>query len=154
MHLHLEKKMIRKEIKHRMIDGIDKSELIKLAFTEKELRSEVKWEHNKEFEYRGEMYDIVDVTFENDKIVYWCWWDHKETALNQKLNQLLNQFLGTSHGDKEDKDTVSQFVKLVYTVPTIYTFYDLLNFNKKTSTQYINSYYQAFLSLTSPPPKV
>lgn len=130
-YLKFEQRIIKKEIKHKLIKGIDKEDLVKLVFTESDLINKVSWEHSKEFEYNGEMYDVVASEQEGDKFVYWCWWDHKETSLNKKLNQLLANFLGESNPDKSQSNTLSGFLKSVYIVPTEINIEDIVSVEKE-----------------------
>lgn len=72
-----------------MIAEINPDALVLLKFSKKEIPTKLRWEHSKEFEYDGQMYDIVDVKVKGDSIFYRCWWDHEETALNKKLKKLV-----------------------------------------------------------------
>lgn len=87
--LNMEKHLVRKSIKRKIISGIDKSELVALTFHKNEINTTLKWKHSKEFEYKGQMYDIVETSIGSDSIQYWCWWDFEETQLNKKLDNLL-----------------------------------------------------------------
>lgn len=89
----IQKKQIKRTIKRKIIAGIDKSELVLLKFTEKEKQTELHWEHSKEFEYQGQMYDITDFQTIGDTTFYWCWWDYEETNLNKQLNKKLSESL-------------------------------------------------------------
>lgn len=73
-----------------MIAGIPREELVLLKFTEYEKKNDLRWVHSKEFEYKGEMYDIVETFFKGDTTYYWCWWDYEETKLNKQLDGLLS----------------------------------------------------------------
>lgn len=87
--LRYQKKQVRREVKWKMIAGVDKDELVLFKFTDAEKENDLQWEHSKEFEYKGEMYDIVDSHIEGDTTFYWCWWDYEETKLNKQLDGLL-----------------------------------------------------------------
>jgi hypothetical protein len=88
IYLQVQKSKVRKEVKHRLIAGLHQDQLVKLTFSPHQTQTELRWKHAKEFEYRGEMYDIVSTQQQGDSIVYHCWWDHEETALCQQLNTL------------------------------------------------------------------
>jgi hypothetical protein len=98
-----QKKQVKREVKWRIIDGIDKSELVLIQLTKAEAEKKLDWEHSKEFEFEGEMYDVVDVEETTDSIKYWCWWDYEETALNKKLAEVVNGLLG-NHPEKREKE--------------------------------------------------
>ena len=86
---HIEKAALKREIKWKMIAGIDQNELVLLKFSKEEAETKLRWEHSKEFEYDGQMYDIVSKEIKGDSIYYRCWWDYEEPALNRKLQQLV-----------------------------------------------------------------
>lgn len=92
---HFQKSQIRREIKHKIIDGLDPSELARISLHKNDL-SQLRWEHSKEFEFEGEMYDVVSTIETKDSITYWCWWDYEETTLNQALKHQLAQALNTN----------------------------------------------------------
>ena len=77
--LHFHKKQIRREVKRKIIAGIDKNELILLRLSEIESQTKLNWKHSKEFEFNQQMYDIVETEVKGDTIYYWCMRDTKET---------------------------------------------------------------------------
>ncbi len=87
--LQFEKSAIRRDIKGRMIAGMEHEELTLLKFTKEEVKTQLLWEHSKEFEYNGQMYDVVSQEIKGDSIFYRCWWDYKETKLNKKLKKMV-----------------------------------------------------------------
>ncbi len=88
-YLQYEKSAVRREIKGKMIAGMDREELVLLKFTKEETETKLRWEHSKEFEYNGQMYDIVSKEIKGDSIFFHCWWDYVETDLNKKLQKLV-----------------------------------------------------------------
>lgn len=106
-------RQVRREVKHQIIAGIDKDELTLLRFTQDEL-VQLKWKHEKEFEYNGHMYDIVETELKGDTTYYWCWWDHKETKLNKQLTQLLNDVLSNHPERNREQNKVVAFYKSLY----------------------------------------
>ena len=88
-YLQYEKSAVRREIKGKMIAGIDLEELVLLKFTKDEANTKLRWEHSKEFEYNGQLYDVVSKEIKGDTIFYNCWWDYEETKLNKKLQKLV-----------------------------------------------------------------
>jgi len=112
--LQYQKKQVRKAVKWKMITGIDKEELVLLKFTEKEKQSLLNWKHDREFEYKGEMYDIVEIELKNDTTYYWCWWDHEETRLNKQLSELIWFKVTDNPKNKENQKRLSIFFKSLY----------------------------------------
>jgi len=104
-YLHFEKAAIKREIKWKMIAGMDMEELVLLKFSKEETETKLRWEHSKEFEYDGQMYDVVSKEIKGDSIYYRCWWDHEETALNKKLQKLVaNTFKNNKDKQKNQKE--------------------------------------------------
>lgn len=97
-----------------MIAGIDKKELAILKFTVDEAQTKLCWEHSKEFEYDGEMYDVVETQVTRDSVLYWCWRDHEETRLNKQLDDLVAQALGNNRQHKENQEKLIDFCKSLY----------------------------------------
>ncbi len=93
-YLQFEKASLRRELKAKIIAGIDASELVILIFSEEEIKSELRWENSKEFEYKGHMYDIVSSEIKGDTVTFTCLWDREETDLNEKLKKLVADAMG------------------------------------------------------------
>lgn len=74
-----------------MMRGIPEEQLVRLSFSEEKMRSEFRWEHSKEFEYRGMMYDIVRRENQGENTVFYCWPDHEESRLNRQLAAIAHQ---------------------------------------------------------------
>lgn len=145
--LNYQKKIIRKQIKHKIIAGIDKSELVLFSFTKNEAER-LKWKHSKEFSFNGSMYDIVEADTVGNNITYWCWWDYEETKLNKQLNTLLADFLGADTKSKETKARLASFYQsLFYSTHKPWKF---LNINNNLKHNFI--YVLDYLSLQFPPP--
>jgi hypothetical protein len=112
--LHYQKKQVKREIKRKIIAGIDKEELVLLKFTEVEKQTELNWKHAREFEFRGSMYDIVETEFHGDTTYYWCWWDYEETQLNKQLDELVTIDLGNNPENDENQKRLHTFFKSLY----------------------------------------
>jgi hypothetical protein len=110
--LHFQRKAVRKQVKNRILEGIPNSELtlIKISPENKNIR----WKHSKEFEYKGEMYDVVRTEKHGDTTYYYCWWDNQETLLNQKLNENISMELGQNATNKSTKNKLISFYKSLY----------------------------------------
>ncbi len=113
-YLEYQKKMVRKSVKWKMIEGIDKDELVLLAFTPQQKEELLNWKHNREFEYAGEMYDIVEQFTRNDTHFYYCWWDKEETLLNRKLDRLLADMSGADPQKNKDNARWTLLFKSLY----------------------------------------
>lgn len=95
------------EIKSAVQEGIvriKKSELIPLSFSTHEAAT-LAWEGEKEFYYKGKMYDVAEAEEKDGRMVYWCFSDENETAL-------VEAYLKTQ-GSPSDKDTSQTLLKLL-----------------------------------------
>jgi hypothetical protein len=153
------KKMLRKEIKRKIIAGLEEAELVKLKFANADLNKKLKWKHSKEFEFNGEMYDIVSSKKTADSTEYLCWWDAEESILNQKLLALVSKKIPDLPGNRELSFQLTNFYKTFY-------FGDLTVFNKIRNQRIVNCFtancfvsesdklISGFQKINSPPPKI
>lgn len=101
--IHLEKAIVRGEARRHIVSGAGEDGLVVLEFTKTEAESLLRWEHPREFEYDGQMYDIADSWTRGDTVFYRCWWDRAETRLNNRLRELAVRAFGDAPkmGDNE-----------------------------------------------------
>lgn len=139
--LEYEKHRVREEVKERILAGLDKQELVLLKFTLAESMSELSWEHEREFEYKEEMYDVVEKEFRGDSVFLWCWRDREESDLNKRIEALIKQESEESTPAKEHRTNLDNFLHSPYLVQssdwspplnehaafsmTIFTFYSI-----------------------------
>ena len=109
-----QQKQVRREVKQKLIAGINKDELILLTFRESDLNTKLTWKHSREFQFQGEFYDIVEKQIQGDSISYWCWWDNEETQLSRKLDHLMAMHWNQNQNHKQDKEQIQQFYKNLY----------------------------------------
>ena len=152
--LQYEKFVVKDEAENRIAEGIDEDELVLLKFSGEESLTEVRWEDPGEFEYKGQMFDIVDTRIEGDTIYYSCWWDKEETLILKQLAELSLIPCNSDPKDKEAKERLYSYFK---------TLCAPVNFNWSPINPWknnpLNSIYLAssssFLSKPpSPPPRV
>lgn len=151
--LKYQKKQVKREVKWKMIAGIDKEELVLLKFTQEEKRTQLKWKHSKEFEYKGEMYDIVESKLVGDTTYYWLWWDHEETKLNKQLSHLVSYALGQNPKNKENQKRLQNFFKSLYFSEDVRK--ESLVFLEVENKYYFSEkfYHSIFLTPPVPPPE-
>lgn len=152
--LKMEKRKVKKTIKWRMIAGMDKSELVLLKFTNEEAETQLEWEHSREFEYNGQMYDVVEKSVHGDTIWYRCWPDDEETKLNLQLNELVASAMGKNPVNKDSRDRLNNFLKSLYCSDS--SDKNLLANNaKKISPFHFSSDYSSIrFSPPAPPPEI
>lgn len=148
-----QKYSVKKEIKKQIINGMDKNDLVQFRFSKKVAETKLEWEHSKEFEYSGVMYDVVESVKKNDSVYYWCWEDDEETKLNQKLNALVEKTAGPDKIKNENLKQLSNFLSTLYN-----SFNNPFSFDcDNDSSNSLSYYFALYLSLTiepqTPPPK-
>ena len=77
-------------------------------------KSKLEWEHSREFEYKGEMYDVIRSEQRGDTMWYWCYWDRKETKLKKQLNILALNLLGPGATHRNHGQQIHEFFKAFY----------------------------------------
>lgn len=112
--LQYQKSVVRKDIKERIIEGLNKDELVLLKFSTVSAQRELKWKHSKEFEYKQQMYDVVEKKIEGDSIYYWCWWDQEETKLEKQLEKLVADALGLDQQNRLKQKQLVNYFKLLF----------------------------------------
>jgi len=101
-------------VKARILAGVDKSEMVRLVFSVNDAKTALKWEHSKEFEYRGEMYDIVKSEGKTDSVIYWCIRDKDETQLNRQLESLVALATGSDPQHQSSLNNLFIFLKFLF----------------------------------------
>lgn len=154
LYLQYRKMLVRKEIKWRLIAGIDRKELVLLKFRSSE-QHQLKWKHAREFEYRGELYDIVETISQGDTTFYWCWWDNEETQLHKKLTELVSKALkGDPKRNKNQQDLLSFFKTPYYASPPQNGISDTICSKIHRAKWMIRPYHTLLDTPPSPPPEV
>jgi len=97
-----------------MIAGMSKERLVRLAFTEGQIDTLLRWEHAREFEFQNQMYDVLEQKKQGDSMVYWCWWDQEETLLNRYLDDLATNAFTKDPQQQKAQDQLFQFFKSIY----------------------------------------
>ncbi len=112
-YLYITKQKIRKEVKHNILNKLEKENLILLTFTKEETEN-LDWKHSSEFEFQGQMYDIVKQEIQCENILYWCWNDNKETKINNQINSLLTFVLGKDQRNKENQKRLNNYFNSLF----------------------------------------
>lgn len=78
----------KKEVRESFKETLNKDDLVCFELTEQELQS-LEWEHEREFEFKGNMYDIVHREQDGKKHFLWCYKDDFEKELKKKITHFL-----------------------------------------------------------------
>jgi hypothetical protein len=85
-------------------------ETILWKFTHTEAATKLRWKHAREFEYQGEMYDIIRSETIGDTMLYWCYHDRKETKLRKDLSVLLKSFVHKDPQHAKQQTHITTFI--------------------------------------------
>lgn len=70
------------------------SEVTRFTINKKDLKQNINgfvWENDKEFEYQGKLYDIIDISYKNKILILNCINDTTEEKLVKSFNDEVNQ---------------------------------------------------------------
>jgi hypothetical protein len=113
-YLNFQQKAIQKEVQIQITRGIPENELVNLIFHKSETDQVLRWEHEKEFEYQGQMYDIVEQFEKGDSVQYLCWWDKAETASKEHMRKLISDEVNKSRPGSHKSLKLIDYVKSLY----------------------------------------
>lgn len=139
-----------------MIAGINPEELVLLKFSKEETQTKLRWEHSKEFEYNGQMYDIVSKEVKGDSIFYRCWWDHDETKLNKKLKSLVANAFNKSENNQMTHFNLQHYLSSLF-CPELFSWEAKLPEYlrvKHQNNKHFENFTTLLLSPPTPPPKI
>jgi hypothetical protein len=112
--LQIEKAIIKKLVKQQLMHGLEDDELVKFEFLKKEINSKVRWHDKNEFEFNGNLFDIVRRVESEQTLTFWCFKDEEETKLKQKIATLLENELNQDEQRKEKKERTLHFYKNLF----------------------------------------
>lgn len=148
------KAVVRREVKHMLMAGVDRDELVRFTFSRQEAKQQLTWKHAKEFAYRGQMYDVVDSAVQGDSVTYWCWWDSEETRLEQQLAALAGKAFGQDDHQRQRQQQLLDFYFSLYHIPHSHwqagAWYEAVTNN----LSYLHTFSPVHMPPPVPPPRV
>ncbi|MCO6492228.1 MAG: hypothetical protein J5I98_27670 [Phaeodactylibacter sp.] len=143
-----QKHQVKERVKARILAGMDASELTELKFSAADAAVLLEWEEEHEFEYQGQMYDVVDVAIEGDSIRYRCYRDQAESRLKQEVKRLLANPLKSDPATADNTQRLIAFFQSLFCVekPSL-----AMPLREKSSPRY---FYTSPFGLPSGPPPV
>lgn len=136
-----------------IVNGMDDSQLIAFTFSARDSAEVLQWKHAREFQFAGEMYDVVRFEFAGgDSTRYICWHDREETRLNEQVAALLPTIFGHHEQTRQTKDRLFQF----YT--HLFFEYSAIEIKPLTGNMLLSSFFDDLYSsyqpkVESPPPR-
>jgi hypothetical protein len=97
-------------------NGIEEEHQVLFKFTEEE-SAQLTWEHSREFELNGEMYDVIRSEAKGDTTWYWCYRDQKETLAKNELRRMIVNALAQNPRDYNKQIQIGHFLSTLFVVP-------------------------------------
>jgi len=146
------KHTIRRQVKHELMRGKSKDELVLFALS-KAQAANLDWHEDEEFSFQREMYDVVFKETQGDSIKLWCWPDHRESSINHEINLLLARRLGRNQKHQENQKRLAKFYQSLFvnTLPQHSFWMDATCVNH--NTQYLAAINNFAAQPPIPPPR-
>jgi hypothetical protein len=122
----VKQQMVKNEVEEKRNEGFNKDVVKILTFAKKDIKNILRWEHDREFEFLGEMYDVISSKESKDSVSYTCYWDIEETKIKKQIAKLLfsdNENFPFQH-EKEAK--MIEYFKQFYTFQNVIMIADKL----------------------------
>lgn len=144
--------MLRYELKEKKSGLSDRDDLVLLKFDKKSFRK-LRWEKEDEFEYEGQMYDVLESEEKGDSVFYRCFRDNKETKLIKRFENLAYQAFQRDTPPFNNQYRGIDFQKPVYLFEsTSQSFAKSCNF-QITAIDYQHNYESVRYKPPTPPPR-
>lgn len=101
--LSAKKYVVGKTFQERFEKNGGKDRLHEFRFNRLEL-SQLNWEHDREFELNGVMYDVIEECEVYDTTILWCWLDQQETFLGVRIKKLFKRW---TQGEDMDENSLA-----------------------------------------------
>ena len=148
------REMVREQLEHELYLTADESELVTLTFSVSDSKTQLEWEHDREFEYQGQMYDVVSSKSTTDSITYVVIWDRAETKIKAQLATLLDRSV---QDDPEHQSTRQQLQSFLTSLFAEQLFeWHAINASelKQGKTLYGEKHFNSYQKVPSPPPRL
>lgn len=149
----INRKQIRREVRQLIKKSVPEKDLVAIQVTAADPSGLLWTKKDKEFMFKGEMYDIVRQELKNDTIIYHCIRDVKESKLFADLDKHVQKHMNDNPQRRKDFENV--FKKLFQSVFAEGFAADDMAFSAIILTYYDeqNSYRSIILDQLIPPPK-
>ncbi|MBK8505456.1 MAG: hypothetical protein IPL46_26610 [Saprospiraceae bacterium] len=153
-YFHWQEQILEATVAQRIKANIGHEHLVTLGFSLRDA-SNLRWEHEHEFEYQGMMYDVMDRYTAGDSIYYHCWPDHEESLLKKNLYRSLALDFGENPGRKSQESRIFSFFKSLIDSRPCETLIQLEDLADSTVLEESKEHYKnLFISPPTPPPRL
>ncbi|MDZ7680496.1 MAG: hypothetical protein U5J63_02010 [Fodinibius sp.] len=74
----------------------------------------LKWHESEEFEYRGQMYDVIKKEDHGNTTWYYCYWDKAETKLLNHLAEYVSGYLQQHPREQKNRTLLSTYLDKLF----------------------------------------
>lgn len=142
------------EVAERLHEEVESVNLVELRFSQEESRTLLRWEHAREFEYLGQMYDIVQQQSTEDSLFVWCYWDQEESRLNQELADYMQKGQDTNPENKTTEERLQDFYQSLFLKERLAPATTQLYRTKQPNTSFLFHLSWADFEPPTPPPRL
>lgn len=145
LYLQYEKGIIKNEMSE-CLQEYAKKDVVDIIVHKDQIHTMLTWEHEREFEFSGEMYDVISSQIMGDSITYQCLHDAKETSINKRIYSFIKSYLKDEAGSEASLIVYSDIFKVLH--PPISSFVDehvlvemrlvYIGYDVSTNPQYFN----------------
>lgn len=86
-------KIQRLTVKQTLLNGLESEQLQRFSFSKTDASRLLHWEHDLEFEYQGQRYDVAERRESADSLHLLCLWDSRESQIHLQIKALLSAAL-------------------------------------------------------------
>lgn len=146
---------VRQSVKEQIRAGMPENGLITLKFSHHDAQTLLKWEHEREFEYLGKLYDIVRSESTPDSILYRCWPDTHESMLTDAWRNLWAKTQQSHPEQQRSQVLLSLFFQSIFCIqlPDWQDVADISTTKKTPLPPYLVAWVTFCVAPLSPPPK-
>lgn len=113
MLLKFQKRIIRNSVKELIYSSLSNSELSRIVVKTND-SDDILWHHHDEFEFKGNMYDVISIDSQKDSVVYLCFLDEKESKVNINIDQLAKSIWSHSPLSNDFETKLVDFIQKVF----------------------------------------
>lgn len=145
---------VRHEIKQKIKQSVPDNELIIIAVPFDDDHCLMWTKPNKEFRFKGEMYDVVKIESRGNQILYFCIHDFKESKLFAEIDHHIHNHIANNPNHRKRTNYLNKKVITDYISQTLLA--NSYSFNSKNLPfkKYINLYHSISMEIPYPPPKI
>jgi len=154
MYLQHEKGIAKSEMSE-YLQAYAKKDVVDIIVHKDQIHTILEWEHDREFELSGEMYDVISSQIIGDSIIYQCLHDAKESSINKRMISFIKNYLNDQTGKDASLIVFSDIFKVLYPPSTILTEFTVFMEIQSGSFGYeISAIPKYYNQPSTPPPRM